>query len=165
MSASGAARRAQRGPLLRAATAADLDAVVAIERVSFNDPPWTRAAFAWLLTAPHMRFVVACDPAGGGVVGYIVTSVVVDEAEIANLAVAPAWRRRGVGACLVDAAVAHARAAGACVMYLEVRESNDAARALYRSRAFAPVGRRRAYYRNPVEDAEVLERRMGGTGA
>jgi ribosomal-protein-alanine N-acetyltransferase len=150
--------------LVRAAAAADLDAVVAIERVSFCDPPWSRAAFAWLLTAPHMRFIVACDPVSAAVVGYIVTSVVVDEAEIANLAVAPDWRLRGVGARLVDDAVAHAAAAGVRVMYLEVRESNDAARALYRSRAFAPVGRRREYYRNPVEDAEVLERRIGGTG-
>ncbi len=161
-------QRGDRGghaALLRAAAPEDLDAVVVIERVSFSDPPWTRAAFAWLLTAPHMRFVVACDPGSGAVVGYIVTSVVVDEAEIANLAVAPDWRWRGVGARLVDDAIAHAAAAGAGVVYLEVRQSNAAARALYRSRAFVAVGRRRDYYRNPVEDAEVLERRTRGGGA
>ena len=97
---------------------------------------------------------------GGSVLGYIVLAHVVDEAEIANLAVAPEWRGRGVGALLVDDAVAAAMEGGARVLYLEVRESNAAAQALYRSRGFVVVGRRHRYYRNPVEDALLFERRM-----
>jgi [ribosomal protein S18]-alanine N-acetyltransferase len=147
---------------LRAAGPEDLDAVLAIERVSFADPRWTRATFASALAAPHLRFVVAEELATGGVAGYIVTSLVVDEAEIMNLAVAPAWRARGIGATLVDDAIAHATGSGAAVLYLEVRESNAGARALYHTRGFDVVGRRRGYYSNPAEDALLLERRPGG---
>jgi ribosomal-protein-alanine N-acetyltransferase len=168
---------------LRRATANDLDAVVAIERRSFTDPTWSRDTFHGLLAAAHMRFLVACDagasdptPAVGrergegegegepkepsAILGYIVLAHVVDEAEIANLAVAPEWRGRGVGAYLVDAAVATAAKAGVRVLYLEVRESNAGAQRLYRSRGFVEVGRRHRYYRNPVEDALLFERRM-----
>jgi [ribosomal protein S18]-alanine N-acetyltransferase len=141
------------GVVLRPAAATDLDEVVAIERVSFADPPWSRQSFASLLGDPRVRFTVACAP---DVVGYVVTWVVADEGEVANLAVAPDRRRRGVGGRLLDGAVADALAAGVRSLYLEVRESNAAARALYSARGFLTVGRRPSYYRNPVEDALLL---------
>jgi len=146
------------GLLLRPATTADLDAVVLIERVSFSDPPWSRRSFASLLDDPRVRFTVACAPAPGGdaVVGYVVMWLVADEAELANLAVAPARRREGIGRYLLDSAMAAALGAGAKSLYLEVRESNVAARALYGGRGFLAVGRRPAYYRNPTEDALLL---------
>jgi ribosomal-protein-alanine N-acetyltransferase len=153
--------------MLRPATAADLDAVVMIERVSFSDPPWSRRSFASLLDDPRVRFTVACAPAAGGdvldnalaghaVVGYVVMWLVADEAELANLAVAPGRRREGIGRYLLDSAMAGALAAGAKSLYLEVRESNVAARALYGGRGFLAVGRRAGYYRNPAEDALLL---------
>jgi ribosomal-protein-alanine N-acetyltransferase len=148
---------------LRIAILADLDAIAAIEAQSFHDGPWSRSALAWVLQAPHTRCVVACAGAPENVVGYIVTALVVDAAEIMNLAVAPPWRTRGIGTQLVDAALATAAAGRARVLHLEVRESNAAARAIYASRGFVSVGRRRAYYRNPVEDALVLERRWERT--
>ena len=79
-----------------------------------------------------------------------------DEAEILNLCVAPAARRSGSGRALVRAILRRVAALGARAAYLEVRQSNHAARRLYESEGFAPVGRRRAYYRRPVEDAIVL---------
>src|SRR5579883_2655943 len=121
---------------LRPARPGDLDAIVAIERVAFTDPPWSRAS--------------------GGGLGDVVACVVVDEAEIANLAVAPERRRTGIGRRLLEAAVTSAVLGGARVLYLEVRESNTAARALYGARGFVLAGRRSDYYRNPVEDALVL---------
>ena len=139
--------------VMRPATAADLDAVVAIERVSFSDPPWSRRSFASLLDDPPVRFTVACAPA---VVGYVVTWLVADEGEVANLAVAPDRRRQGIGQILLDEAMAGARTGGARSLYLEVRESNTAARALYGARGFRAVGRRPSYYRNPREDALLL---------
>jgi [ribosomal protein S18]-alanine N-acetyltransferase len=155
---------------IRPAVPDDLDAVVAIERQSFTDPPWSRASFTALVDSPRAFFSVAC--AAGTVVGYVVAWVVGDEAEVANLAVAPEWRGRGVGAVLLDAALTEARQGGAHVAHLEVRDSNKAARALYGSRGFTPVGRRRRYYQSPVEDAVLLrcdlrraegaERRPGG---
>jgi [ribosomal protein S18]-alanine N-acetyltransferase len=141
------------GVVLRPAVAADLEAVLAIERVSFSDPPWSRGSFASLLGDARVRFTVACDPT---VAGYVVTWVVADEGEIANLAVAPDRRRHGIGRRLLDHAVTEAIAAGARSLYLEVRESNVAARALYGCRGFAAVGRRPSYYKNPVEDALLL---------
>ena len=86
----------------------------------------------------------------------MVTWVVTDEAEIANLAVRTDRRRTGIGQLLVEAAIAAATAGGARTVYLEVRESNVAARALYQRHGFTAVGTRPKYYRNPSEDALVL---------
>ena len=132
----------------------DVDAVWAIERGSFSDP-WSRGSFAALLGDARSVFAVA-EAAGGGVAGYAVAFFVVDQAELANLAVAPSARRRGVGALLLDHTIARGAARGVGEMFLEVRESNAAARGLYASRGFVEVGRRRGYYRRPVEDALVL---------
>jgi ribosomal-protein-alanine N-acetyltransferase len=144
--------------MLRRAEVADLDAVVAIERASFTDPPWSHDSFTALVDSPRAYFMVACEAPAGPVVGYVVAWFVADEAEIANLAVAPPRRTRGVGARLLDAALTEAHANGARVVHLEVRDSNAAARALYGSRGFSAVGRRRRYYRDPVEDALLLRR-------
>ena len=96
----------------------------------------------------------------GGVVGYVVAWLVVDEAEVANIAVASEARGLGVGARLLDDALDAARRHGATTVYLEVRDSNAAARALYASRGFQQIGRRRHYYRKPVEDALVMRREL-----
>jgi ribosomal-protein-alanine N-acetyltransferase len=154
---------------IRPASAADLDRVVAIERVSFSDPPWSRASFASLIDDPHAQFLVATvgsaeatagsrrlHSTGSVVAGYVVTWVAADEGDLSNLAVAPDLRRNGVGGQLLDAAIESARAAGVRALYLEVRESNAVALHLYASRGFGAVGRRQRYYRQPVEDALIL---------
>jgi ribosomal-protein-alanine acetyltransferase len=151
---------------LRAARATDLDEVVAIERVSFSEPPWSRASFAALIGDPRVQFLVAYegdDNAQGRerVLGYAVTWVVADEAELANLAVAPHRRRAGIGHHLLAAAIAHAESVGVAKIYLEVRASNVSARRLYKAHGFNRVGRRPLYYRNPSEDALVLRLEMG----
>lgn len=146
-------------PLLRPATSEDVDIIASIERAAFSDP-WPAAAFASMLLAPHARIRVAED-AHGTLLGYCVLLLAADEGEIANIAVAPFAQRRGVAGALLDDALVAAAHADAVSVYLEVRVSNTAARALYDSRRFAPVGRRRAYYRNPLEDALVL--RWSGT--
>ena len=144
---------------LRDAARADIQSVVRIERASFSDP-WSAMSFAALIGHEHARFVVAEEGRTGEVVGYTVSWHVVDEAELANIAVASDARRRGVGALLLDAALEDARAAGCAVLYLEVRASNEAALRLYESRGFEQIGRRRAYYRAPVEDALVMRRTL-----
>jgi ribosomal-protein-alanine N-acetyltransferase len=152
-----------RGTLLvRRAAPEDLAQIAEIEAASFADP-WTVEAFASSLAFEQVRFFVAEerseDGAGGCVLlGYVVALVMADEGEIANLAVSPAARRRGLGGLLLDRATAEVVELGVRALYLEVRESNVAARALYESKAFRPVGRRRAYYRNPLEDALLLRR-------
>ena len=144
---------------IRHATRDDVRTVVAIEGLSFSDP-WSRASFASLLGNPQVRFAVATDAASRELLGYVVAWFAADEAEIANLAVAPTARGRGIGAALLDVALSEADARGAVAVYLEVRESNVAAKALYASRGFAAVGRRRRYYQRPVEDALVLRREL-----
>lgn len=142
---------------IRLARRDDVDDVAAIERRSFADP-WSAGSFRALFGNPVVHFAVAEDPVTGRIFGYVVGWAVADEAEIANLAVADEARGAGVGARLLDHAIAAARQRSCRVVFLEVRESNVAARALYASRGFEVAGRRSKYYRKPVEDALVLRR-------
>jgi ribosomal-protein-alanine acetyltransferase len=103
--------------------------------------------------------VVECD---GRVVGYILTRWVADTAEILNLAIAESYRRRGLATSLLHKAMAGLADRGVGEVYLEVRESNHSAQALYRAHGFQPAGMRRAYYRRPVEDALILRRSLSG---
>ncbi len=144
------------GVVLRRARETDLPAILAIERVSFTDP-WSRSSFAAILEQPRVYFAVALD-AREMLLGYAVAWFVLDEAELANLAVAPDARGRGIGTLLLQGALAAAEARGSSAMYLEVRASNVSALALYSSHAFVEISRRKSYYRKPVEDALVLRR-------
>ena len=134
----------------------DLAAIHAIEVASFGDP-WALDGFRDMLDHPRAKVIVASE-ADGTVIGYAVAWYVADEAEIANVAVAPAARRRGIGAVLLDRILDIAATFGARSVFLEVRESNEAAQKLYESRRFAVAGRRKAYYRKPSEDALVMRR-------
>jgi ribosomal-protein-alanine acetyltransferase len=153
---------------IRPAVEADVAAMVAIERASFSDP-WTAAAIASTLRFDHMRVLVAEDrgelggDGAGRPLGYVVAMIAGPEAEIADLAVSPKARRRGIGRALIDRLLGDLEAEGVLAVFLEVRESNRAARALYESRAFQGIGRRRGYYRLPVEDALLLKRELGPT--
>jgi [ribosomal protein S18]-alanine N-acetyltransferase len=153
------AQRVRRGSgdgsiAIAAATRADVDAVSQLEVLAFADP-WTRQAFEAALKERHARFRVA-HSRDGAVVGYLIAWFVLDEGEIANLAVVPAARRRGVARALLDAIIAEARESRIARLFLEVRESNAAARALYAAMGFMPIALRARYYRKPVEDAIVL---------
>lgn len=141
--------------VLRRATAADVPEVVGLERVCYGDP-WPITAFAALPDNPRVFFAIARDEEGGAVTGYVVAWYVLDEGELANLAVTPSSRRRGIGGALLDATLDDARKRGSNQIFLEVREGNDSARKLYRARGFEEVGRRKGYYRTPVEDALIL---------
>ena len=145
----------------RSATQGDVPAIVAIERISFGDP-WSEATFRDLLRLRHAIFLVATESRGGSVCGYVIAAVVAGEAEVLNLAVAPQSRGRGLGGRLLDAGLGIVGERGAREVFLEVRESNSAALALYTSRGFATLTRRTKYYRNPVEDALVLRRAVEG---
>lgn len=145
--------------VVRQARPGDVDDVAAIERRAFSDP-WSAGSFRALFGNPLVHFAVAEDTITGRILGYVVAWFVVDEAEIANLAVSDDVRRGGIGARLLDHALDTAATRKARVVFLEVRESNAAARALYASRQFAVAGHRSKYYRKPVEDALVLRREL-----
>lgn len=141
---------------IRQAAAGDIDAIHAIELASFSDP-WRRNGFRDLILGGTSRVAVATTP-DGVVVAFGILVQAADEAEITNVAVAPTARRGGIGTAMVGHLAALAVAGGARAVYLEVRESNAAARALYAGLSFAEVSRRRNYYRNPEEDAVVMRR-------
>jgi ribosomal-protein-alanine N-acetyltransferase len=146
------------GVAVRAAVEADLAAIHSIECASFGDP-WALEGFRDLLDHPRAKMEVAIG-ADGDVLGYAVAWYVADESEIANLAVAPGARRRGVGAVLLDRILRAAAEFGAKTVFLEVRESNEEARKLYEARDFEVAGRRLKYYRRPDEDALIMRRRL-----
>jgi ribosomal-protein-alanine N-acetyltransferase len=147
------------GPVrIRPGEERDLEAVHALELVAFADP-WPLSAFRELLDQPHVAFEVA-ESAASELLGYLIVMRAADEAEIANLAVQPHARRAGIAHALLDGFLVRASGESVRTMYLEVRESNAGARALYASRGFEQAGRRRQYYRKPVEDALILRRAL-----
>jgi ribosomal-protein-alanine N-acetyltransferase len=145
--------------VIRRAREADLDEVMAIERDAFSDP-WSRGSFRHLFDHLFGHFTVAEELGTGRVLGYVVAWFVVEDGEIANLAVAPSARRRGIGARLLEDVLASAAARGCHDVYLEVRESNRHARVLYETHGFEVVRRRVRYYQRPTEDALVMRRTL-----
>ena len=137
----------------RPAALADAAALVAIERRCFSDP-WSEAAFREAL-ASEWSFGIVSE-GRRGVAGYLIGREAGGSGEILNLAVAPEFRRRGIGGVLLEEGLDAFRERGASEVFLEVRESNRSAQSLYLARGFRAVGQRAAYYRNPREDALVL---------
>lgn len=136
----------------------DLERVLAIESV-VHSHPWTRGNFADSIAAGYECWMAECD---GRCIGYLVLIVAADEAHLLNLSVAREWQRQGIGAQLTTWVLRLAREQRAQTIYLEVRPSNTAARALYERCGFVEVGMRRDYYPalNGRENAIVMELRL-----
>ncbi|HEX2219356.1 MAG TPA: ribosomal protein S18-alanine N-acetyltransferase [Gemmatimonadales bacterium] len=138
---------------IRSAALADSAALVAIERRCFSDP-WSEPSFREAL-ASDLTFALVAE-GDRGIAGYLIGREAAGSGEILNLAVAPEFRRRGIGGELLEAGLEEFQRRRAHEVFLEVRESNRSAQALYLARGFRPVGQRASYYRNPREDALVL---------
>ncbi len=134
----------------------DVGEVLAIDRAVFS-VPWSEDSFRKYLERPEAVFLVAEDQ--GRIIGYGSVLVAADQGDIANVAVRREYRRQGVGRELVGALIRRAGERGAESLFLEVRESNAAAIALYRGLDFLPVGRRKKYYHDPLEDAVIMCRK------
>jgi [ribosomal protein S18]-alanine N-acetyltransferase len=135
---------------------ADLAMVMEIERASFT-MPWTEETFRGLLRRSDSLLWVA-ESKREGVVGYAAVWIVLDQAELGDIAVADGWRRRGVGRRLLETVLEAMAERSVRELYLEVRPSNREARRLYERYGFEEVGRRKDYYARPREDALVLRR-------
>ena len=131
-------------------TAADLDEIVEIERLS-NSHPWTERNFQDALASGYLC-LVARDH--GAVSGFAVARLLVDEAELLLIAVTPPLRRQGVALLLWIEMAERLKASGAQTMHLEVRASNQAAQAFYVARGFVASGLRPRYYPNGALDTE-----------
>ena len=90
---------------------------------------------------------------GGVLQGFLVAQIIGEECELENIVVAEASRRRGLGSQLIRALIKTGRDQNVNRIFLEVRESNAAARALYENCGFVGEGRRTAYYSDPAENA------------
>ena len=147
---------APKKPLFRIVpmTADHLDEVVNLEKQCFPDP-WSRNLFAMELENDLAAWLVALDDTGA-VIGCAGLQVVLDEGTITNIAVRPDRRHQGAAAALLDVFLDFARGHQLSFVTLEVRASNYDAIALYGSRGFRAVGRRRNYYEYPKEDALIM---------
>lgn len=148
---------------IRPAISADIPCLIDLDRGSAGAAHWTeeqyRNLFEPLHSASRLVLVaeqeptedVATQPASG-IVGFLVAQHAASEWELENVVVSPSERRKGTGKRLLKALLAAAHQTKDAV-FLEVRDSNRAARSLYEKAGFRPVGRRKSYYANPFEDA------------
>jgi ribosomal-protein-alanine N-acetyltransferase len=152
---------AAMGATVRAMAEADVERVTEIEHASFSTP-WKAQTFRTLLGRSGAVLRVLETPELA-VAGYAVLWCILDQGELANIAIAPEMRSRGLGAFLLDRITEEARGRGVESLYLEVRVSNFRARAMYGSRGFEQIGVRRDYYEKPREDARILVKRLTPT--
>jgi len=152
--------------LIRLATPADIPSIMHLERSCASAAHWTEQQYRQVFeSGDAKRLVLVADapfhfapdenPSGTscGILGFLVSRHLTPEWELENLVVAPTSRRQGLGRRLLHALLAGARETNSHSVFLEVRESNGAARSLYEKAGFAQTGRRKAYYKDPAEDA------------
>lgn len=134
----------------------DLEQVSNMEAACFS-MPWSKKSFEENLNRSDAVYVVARD--GDKVLGYCGAYVILNEADINQVAVEPLHRKKGVGGKMLVALLDKLGKAGADAVTLEVRKSNEAAIALYESMGFVTEGIRKNFYEKPVEDALIMWKR------
>jgi len=142
---------------IRRATAADIPRLMALEKDAATAAHWATQQYEAVFSgeAPSRLVLVLEDQTG--VQGFIIGRALDKEWEIENIAIAEPIRRRGFGARLLGEFLDLVRSQGGNTVFLEVRESNSAARRLYQKRGFVERGRRQGYYHTPEEDAIVYQ--------
>jgi [ribosomal protein S18]-alanine N-acetyltransferase len=150
--------------IVRRALPTEVNTILALERACAEAPHWSESGWTTTLLGrdedeePVRATFVA--ESGGQVIGFAVVSCFDGVAELENVAVAEAERRRGVGRALCRETIAWSRARGAWKIELEVRASSGGALALYGSLGFRESGRRPEYYRDPMDDAILMSSRL-----
>ncbi|HIR93313.1 MAG TPA: ribosomal protein S18-alanine N-acetyltransferase [Candidatus Egerieimonas intestinavium] len=135
----------------------DLSQVMEIENATFA-VPWTEMGYFSFLMREDTLFLVAEEE--GKILGYCGLLMVLDEGDITNVAVEKSRRGQGIGEALVRELAARAARRGIALLHLEVRQSNQAARGLYRKLGFLEDGLRKGYYEEPREDAVLMTLRQ-----
>jgi ribosomal-protein-alanine N-acetyltransferase len=130
---------------VRPASVTDAPLMAALHAAGGGDRPWGAGEYQTLLARPQTLAWVAMT--ADGAAGFLIATLMADEAEIYEVVVAPAHRRRGLGRALMTALATQAKAAGARKIHLEVATNNPAARALYEGCGYQAVGRRKGYYK------------------
>jgi ribosomal-protein-alanine N-acetyltransferase len=140
---------------IRVATPADIPTMMTLERHAATSAHWSAEQYQSVFSNDVPSRVVLVLEDEADVQGFVAGRAVGEEWEIENIAVAGPSRRRGLGTRLLGEFLDLARDRGAEAVFLEVRESNFAARRLYEKWVFVETGRRKGYYREPEEDAIV----------
>jgi len=150
--------------VVRPASAAELDAVMAVERATMEASHWSRETYEKYAAEKDKFFhrCLAVAVTGEAVVGFIAASYLEGEraAALESLVVDMRWRRRGVATALCVEVLSWAREQGAQGVELEVRARNAAARALYAGLGFVESGVRRGYYSAPEDDGVLMMLRL-----
>ena len=142
---------------IRPMTIHDCEQVAEIEAASFS-VPWSLRAFTDTVEKDNFRYFVAED--NGEILGYCGFLYVLDEAEIPNVCVKASARKQGVGKQMMQVMIEEAGKLGISMLFLEVRESNTAARRLYESLGFEENGIRKNFYEQPVEHAVLMSKAL-----
>jgi len=145
---------------IRPANPPDVPAMRALAEQADAAAQWPAERYRDLFRADAPKRIALLAEDAGELVGFVIALAAGHEWELENIAVAASSRRRGVATALLGALIAQASANRAQSLFLEVRASNAAARALYGRLGFAECGRRLAYYQNPAEDAIVFALNM-----
>jgi ribosomal-protein-alanine N-acetyltransferase len=139
------------------ATENDMDRIMEIELESLS-PPWTHGGLLNEIISEKAYFPLAVED--DIILGFAILRRNEDEGELLQIAVAKEYRRRGVGDTLISAALDWAAECTIAKVFLQVRESNKAAIALYDKHSFTFVGRRKAYYTAPIEDSITMMKEL-----
>ncbi len=131
----------------------------AIERLCFSEP-WSEEALLYMCSSPNTFAVAVTERDSCRLAAYGGCEFVLDEAAVANIATHPDFRRMGCAEAVLDRMEEFFRENGIKQVYLEVRESNAPARALYEKRGFCAVGVRKNYYRKPTENAVIMTKTL-----
>ena len=137
----------------------DTETVAKIEAAAFSEP-WPQQEFLKACDNANYLYLTALDKET--VVGYAGATIVLDEADITNIAVEEGYRQLGIGEKLLLLLTEEAKKRGAARMFLEVRVSNGAAIGLYEKLGFSRVGLRKKFYRRPEEDAHIMMKELNG---
>ena len=138
---------------IRAAVLDDVPAILALEQAAPVAAHWTAEQYKIRVQSPVQAACALVAESQGNICGFLCANIAAGEWEIENVVVAEKFRRHGIGAELMRSLIAQWEKFAGTALLLEVRESNAAARALYTNHGLREVGRRRGYYRDPVEDA------------
>lgn len=142
--------------VIRQAEHQDLEAIVHLEKTCFSTP-WSRESLEHELTKNKMAYYIVAEQEGQ-VIAYAGLWIIVDEGHITNIAVLPEYRGNHIASLILAFLIATTTAKGVVRFTLEVRSSNEAAKALYRKFEFKEEGLRKGYYEDTGEDAVIMWR-------
>lgn len=143
--------------IIREMKQSDVPAIAELEKQCFS-APWSENMITSSMESRLSCWLVA--EINGTIAGYVGSESVIDSADMMNIAVAPEFRRQGVGIALVNGLISRLQRKSVAFLLLEVRVSNKPAIAMYEKMGFLQVGLRPRYYCNPREDAFIMRKEL-----